>query len=283
MAMNSPRHGRSRLTIIVLVLFSITVLTLDFRDVGFIQDARHAVGSALRRSRARPTSWPRRSRTRGTASPTTATSPPRTRRSGPASTSSRATSPRTPMPSVQLEQLLDQVDIPWVGSISTATARVDPAAGHLVLPRRRHRQGLVGGHQGRHARGHRRRPRRPGRRRRRRPVVGPAGHRPRVPGGRPPRQQSAIRHGQGAGRVARPAHRHRHRDRGGRRRHPQARDHHHVGHRRPLVVPGVHPGRQGHPHRRGQRRPHRRGVRRTAGRPRRAQLRERPAHDARCS
>ena len=45
--------------------------------------------------------------------------------------------PRTRTPSVQLEQLLDQVDIPWVGSISTATARViqQPASSfsHVVV------------------------------------------------------------------------------------------------------------------------------------------------------
>ena len=49
MALNSPprRGGRSRLTIALLVLTTITVLTLDLRGVGFVDDARHAVGRAL--------------------------------------------------------------------------------------------------------------------------------------------------------------------------------------------------------------------------------------------
>ena len=48
MAMTGPRRsGRSRLTILLLVLTSVTVLTLDFRGVGFLGDARRAVGSAL--------------------------------------------------------------------------------------------------------------------------------------------------------------------------------------------------------------------------------------------
>src|SRR3546814_7304608 len=48
MSMPGPRRsGRSRLTILLLVLTSVTVLTLDFRGVGFLGDARRAVGSAL--------------------------------------------------------------------------------------------------------------------------------------------------------------------------------------------------------------------------------------------
>jgi rod shape-determining protein MreC len=41
------RTGRSRLTLVLLVLISIIILTLDFRDVAFVQGTRDAVGNAL--------------------------------------------------------------------------------------------------------------------------------------------------------------------------------------------------------------------------------------------
>ncbi len=124
MAMNSPRHGRSRLTIVVLVLFSITVLTLDFRDVGVVQDARHAVGSAL-------------SPLQGVADD--AATPFQNTWNGIFGYSDLAdenerlqarldelegSAAQNEDAAVQLEQILEQVDIPWVGSINTATARV---------------------------------------------------------------------------------------------------------------------------------------------------------------
>ncbi len=43
----SRRFGRSRFTLIVLILASLTVLTLDYRDTGPIRGARSAVGTVL--------------------------------------------------------------------------------------------------------------------------------------------------------------------------------------------------------------------------------------------
>lgn len=137
MAMNQPRRGRSRFTIVVLVLFSITVLTLDFRDVGVVQDARHAVGSALSpvQGAADFVATPFQNAWNGIT------------RYGDVADENEALQARVDElegqiaqdedASAQLEALLDQVDIPWVGSISTATARViqQPASAfsHIVV------------------------------------------------------------------------------------------------------------------------------------------------------
>ncbi|HYI62038.1 MAG TPA: rod shape-determining protein MreC [Acidimicrobiales bacterium] len=43
----SRRFGRSRFTLILLVLASLTVLTLDYRDSGPVQGARNALGTVL--------------------------------------------------------------------------------------------------------------------------------------------------------------------------------------------------------------------------------------------
>ena len=124
MAMNSSRHGRSRFTIIVLVLFSVTVLTLDFRDVGFIQDARHAAGTVLRpvQGAADFAATPFQNMWHGifdyhdVAAENEALRARIDELEGDRAQNEDA--------AVQLSELLDQVDIPWVGSISTATARV---------------------------------------------------------------------------------------------------------------------------------------------------------------
>lgn len=137
MAMTPPRRGRSRFTIVVLVLFSITVLTLDFRDVGVVQDARHAVGSALSPVQgaadfvATPfqNAWNGMTRYDDVADENEALQARVDELEGQIAQDEDA--------SVQLEALLDQVDIPWVGSISTATARViqQPASAfsHIVV------------------------------------------------------------------------------------------------------------------------------------------------------
>ncbi len=124
MAMNSSRHGRSRFTIILLVLFSLTVLTLDFRDVGFIQDARHGVAKVLSpvQGVADFAATPFQNVWHGVfdyddvANENEALRARIDQLEGDRAQNADA--------AVQLEQLLDQVDIPWVGSISTATARV---------------------------------------------------------------------------------------------------------------------------------------------------------------
>ena len=137
MAMTSPRRGRSRFTIVVLVLFSLTVLTLDFRDVGVVQDARHAVGSALSPVQG-AADW--------VATPFQNTWNGITRYDDVAAENRElraqldeveGTVAQAEDANAQLEQLLDQVDIPWVGSISTETARViqQPASSfsHVVV------------------------------------------------------------------------------------------------------------------------------------------------------
>jgi rod shape-determining protein MreC len=125
MAMTPPRrHGRSRFTIMLLVLLSATVLTLDFRDVGVIRDVRHAVGAALSplQGAADHVATPFQNVWNGVT------------RYDEVSADNRALQARVDElegaiarnedAAVQLSELLDQVDIPWVGSISTATARV---------------------------------------------------------------------------------------------------------------------------------------------------------------
>ena len=138
MAMTSPRRsGRSRLTILLLVLTSVTVLTLDFRDVGVVQDARHAVGSALS---------PLQGAADWAATPFQNTWNGITRYDDVASENEalrarvdelEGTVARDADAAAQLEQLLEQVDIPWIGDLSTATARVvqQPASSfsHVVV------------------------------------------------------------------------------------------------------------------------------------------------------
>ena len=138
MAMTSPRrHGRSRFTIGLLVLFSLTVLTLDFRDVGFVQDARHAAGSALSplQGVAEHAATPFQNTWNGITGYDDLSAENEALRArvdeleGSIAQNEDATE--------QLSALLDQVDIPWVGSISTATARVvqqPPSAfSHVVV------------------------------------------------------------------------------------------------------------------------------------------------------
>ena len=135
--MTSPRRGRSRFTIVVLVLFSITVLTLDFRDVGVVQDARHVIGSALS---------PVQGAADFVATPFQNTWNGITKYDD-VSDENEALQARVDELeglvaqnediAVQYEKLLETVDIPWVGSISTATARViqQPASAfsHIVV------------------------------------------------------------------------------------------------------------------------------------------------------
>lgn len=149
MAMTSPRRGRSRFTIVVLVLFSITVLTLDFRDVGVVQDARHAVGSALSPVQgaadfvATPfqNTWNGVTRYDDLADENRALQAQVDELEG--------LMARNEDVAVQYEQLLEQVDIPWVGSITTETARViqQPASAfsHVVVIDKGSAAGVVEG------------------------------------------------------------------------------------------------------------------------------------------
>ncbi|MDZ7673854.1 MAG: rod shape-determining protein MreC [Acidimicrobiales bacterium] len=135
--MTSPRRGRPRFSIVVLVLLSITVLTLDLRDVGFVQDARHTVGSALS---------PAQDAADWVATPFQNTWHGITRYDDVADRNEQLQAQVDELEGqiaqnrdieAQYEQLLEQVDISWVGSISTATARViqQPASSfsHVVI------------------------------------------------------------------------------------------------------------------------------------------------------
>lgn len=125
MALIPPRtRGRSRLTIGLLVITSITVLTLDFRDVPIVADARHAIGSALS---------PLQGAADFVAQPFTNTWHGITDY-GDVEAENEALRARVEElegqlaqdadASVQLEAILEQIDIPWVGDIPTATAQV---------------------------------------------------------------------------------------------------------------------------------------------------------------
>ncbi len=125
MAMSSPRRGgRSRLTILLLVLTSITVLTLDFRGVGFLDDARHAVGTALSplQGAADFVATPFQNTWNGITGYDDLAAENEDLRTRVAELEGEAA--RGEDAAVQLQELLEQVDIPWVGDLSTATARV---------------------------------------------------------------------------------------------------------------------------------------------------------------
>jgi rod shape-determining protein MreC len=120
----SRRTGRSRLTLALLVLTSLAVLTLDFRDSSIVSSARRAASTAF-------------SPLRGVAE--TATEPITTAWHGITdygdvkSENERLRERIDEMTggavldedaAEQLDALLDQLDIEWVGDIPTATARV---------------------------------------------------------------------------------------------------------------------------------------------------------------
>jgi len=124
-AMNRPRRsGRSRLTILLLVLTSVTVLTLDFRGVGFISDARHAVGSALSplQGAADFVATPFQNTWNGVTDYGDVAAENEVLRTRVAELEGEAA--RNADIAVQYDELVDQVDIPWVGDLSSATARV---------------------------------------------------------------------------------------------------------------------------------------------------------------
>jgi len=125
MAMTGPRRGgRSRLTILLLVLTSITVLTLDFRGAGFLGDARRSVGSALRplQGAADFVASPFRDTWNGITSYDDLEAENEALRRQVGELEGEVS--RNADVAVQYEELVEQVDIPWVGDLSTATARV---------------------------------------------------------------------------------------------------------------------------------------------------------------
>jgi rod shape-determining protein MreC len=120
----SRRTGRSRLTLALLVLTSLALLTLDFRDSGIVTSARRVASTVF-------------SPVRGVAE--TATEPftnawhgisgygeleDENERLRTQIEELEGESVRDEDAAEQLDALLDQLDIDWVGDIPTATARV---------------------------------------------------------------------------------------------------------------------------------------------------------------
>lgn len=125
MAMTGPRRGgRSRLTIVLLVLTSITVLTLDFRGVGFLGDARRSVGSALSplQGAADFVATPFRNTWNGITTYDELRSENEALRTRVGELEGELS--RNADLAAQYDELSQQVGIPWVGDLSTATARV---------------------------------------------------------------------------------------------------------------------------------------------------------------
>ena len=125
MAMTGPRRsGRSRLTILLLVLTSITVLTLDFRGVGFLGDARRTVGSALSplQGAADFVASPFQNTWNGITGYDDLEAENQALRTQIEQLEGEAA--RNADVAAQYDELVSQVDIPWVGALSTATARV---------------------------------------------------------------------------------------------------------------------------------------------------------------
>ncbi len=125
MAMTGPRRsGRSRLTILLLVLTSITVLTLDFRGVGVLGDARRAVGSALSplQGAADFVASPFQNTWNGITGYDDLEAENEALRIQVEQLEGEAA--RNADVAAQYDELVSQVDIAWVGALSTATARV---------------------------------------------------------------------------------------------------------------------------------------------------------------
>lgn len=125
MAMTGPRRsGRSRLTILLLVLTSITVLTLDFRGVGFLGDARRAVGSALSplQGAADFVATPFQNTWNGITTYDELADENDALRTQVEQLEGEVA--RNADVAAQYDELVGQVDIPWIGALSTATARV---------------------------------------------------------------------------------------------------------------------------------------------------------------
>lgn len=123
--MTGPRRsGRSRLTILLLVLTSITVLTLDFRGVGFLGDARRAVGSALSplQGAADFVATPFQNTWNGITTYDELADENEALRTQVGQLEGEVA--RNADVAAQYDELVSQVGIPWVGALSTATARV---------------------------------------------------------------------------------------------------------------------------------------------------------------
>lgn len=124
MALSRRTGGRSRLTIALLVLTSIALLTLDFRDTEIVQSLRRGAGTVFSplQGAAETVSEPFTNAWHGiTDYGDLENENDELRRAleeaqGKAVLQEDAAS--------QLQELLDQADLEWIGSIETSTARV---------------------------------------------------------------------------------------------------------------------------------------------------------------
>lgn len=120
----SRRTGRSRLTLALLVLTSLTLLTLDFRDSELVQSARRVASTALSplRGAAETVSEPFSNAWHGITDYGDLESENEALRAE--LDELRGDSVADENAAEQLAGILDQLDIEWVGDIPTAAARV---------------------------------------------------------------------------------------------------------------------------------------------------------------
>lgn len=121
------RRGRPRPTIVILVLLTITVLTLDFRDVGVVKDARRWAGTALSplQDAADWVGTPFANMWNGiTHYNEVADENRRLHEELDRIEGQQARAESAAQVIERLEQLLGEADIPWLGDVGTATARV---------------------------------------------------------------------------------------------------------------------------------------------------------------
>ena len=139
--MTSPRRGgrggRPRLTIALLVVTSVVVLTLDFRDVEVVRDARHAVGSALSPLQGAADTVGRPFSTAWNGVTNYGDLEDENERLAQRVEELEGRVAKEPDAVAQLDELLAQVDIDFVGDIPTSEARVvrqpGSAFSHVVV------------------------------------------------------------------------------------------------------------------------------------------------------
>lgn len=124
---SNGRRGRPRPTIVILILLTITVLTLDFRDVGVVKDARRWAGTALSplQDAADWAGTPLSNAWNGITNYNDVTEENRRLRARIEEYEGQeAQAEGAAQVIAQLEELLNEADIPWVGDVGTVTARV---------------------------------------------------------------------------------------------------------------------------------------------------------------
>ena len=124
MALSRRSGGRSRLTIALLVLTSLALLTLDFRDAGVVQSARRTAGTIFSplRGVAETVSDPFSNAWNGVTDYGDVKSENEDLRAQ--IEDLQGDEVLEDDASAQLKELLEQEDLEWVGSIDTTTARV---------------------------------------------------------------------------------------------------------------------------------------------------------------